>query len=109
VDWQVQVDNKRVHMMEFNKSMNNPMIINGWSDLRTIYNFEGYKKNFFVYVGDNFFKIAFDEKEPSPNVFPPFHSLSTAPKFHISFRVTLQRHASLYKPLVMILFFLSLI
>jgi hypothetical protein len=44
VDWQVQVDNKRVHMMEFNKSISNPMIINGWSDLRTIYHFEGYKK-----------------------------------------------------------------
>jgi hypothetical protein len=52
-------------------------------------------------MGDNFFKIAIDSKESNPNVFPPFHSLSTAPKFHISFEVTLQRHASLYKPLVM--------
>jgi hypothetical protein len=87
--------------MEFNKSLINPLIIKGWIELRTTYNLQGYQRVFFNYMGDNFFKISFDSKESKPNVFPPFHSLSTAPKFHISFQVTLQRHASLYKPLVM--------
>jgi hypothetical protein len=101
MEWQIQVNNPKIHIMEFNKSLINPLIIKGWIELRTTYNLQGYQRVFFNYMGDNFFKISFDSKESKPNVFPPFHSLSTAPKFHISFQVTLQRHTSLYKPLVM--------
>jgi hypothetical protein len=101
MEWQIQVNNPKIHIMEFNKSLINPLIIKGWIELRTTYNLQGYQRVFFNYMGDNFFKISCDSKESKPNVFPPFHSLSTAPKFHISFQVTLQRHTSLYKPLVM--------
>jgi hypothetical protein len=51
-------------------------------------------------MGNNFFKMKIDSMDAFPNILPPFHTLSSTPKFHPTFKVHLQRANSLSKPLV---------
>jgi hypothetical protein len=92
--WDLRLPNGALHTIEFNKSIVQPLITNGWTDLRQLLQLVGNTSITFKYFGNNFFNVSILASDISPSTFPPFHSLSTAPTFTRQIKVILGRQAT---------------
>jgi hypothetical protein len=95
------LENNDILKVIFNKSLITPLLTKGWNTLREQTHFQGDTKIVFKYYGESFFKIYISSNMITSNVFPPFHTMSTAPTFQRIFHVTLQQKNSTTSPLVL--------
>jgi hypothetical protein len=108
-EWHLKVNNDKIHIVTFNKCILNPRLTTGWNQLIDTYQLKSYHKIRFIYLGDNFFNVSLDFTKVNSNIFPPFHSLSTAPKFHREFQVVLLQNMATYTSLVNINLYIYLL
>jgi hypothetical protein len=108
--WDLCLPTGAIHTIDFNKSIVQPLITNGWNDLRELLQLVGNTSITFKYFGQNIFKVSILAKDISPSTFPPFHTLSTAPTFTRQIKVVMGRKATtspLVRHICLCLFFFT--
>jgi hypothetical protein len=99
-EWYFKVNNNRIHPVLFNKSILCPRLTNGWNELRNAYQLPECHKLEVEFMGDDFFNVQIHNSNINSNIIPPFHSLSTAPRFHREYQIQLSKTSYFSKFLV---------
>ncbi|GAU30497.1 hypothetical protein TSUD_18770 [Trifolium subterraneum] len=75
--------------VQFNGSVEHPLIVYGWSTMRDYYRIDGNIMLLMTYVGDNHFLLDFLPQEFDPNKLPSYHIYKHFAADPVSFNVTL--------------------
>jgi len=78
--WELTDECYNTHRVRYSRSMVTPMLIDGWSQLRSFYSLTDNHLVRVLYMGLNKFKINVLVVPVQPFSFPLFHSLTSKPK-----------------------------
>jgi hypothetical protein len=99
--WKLYADG-HVHIVTWNRSIEQPRLIDGWTEIREHFELPfRYHLFAFAYYGDSMFHLLpCLTKELPTTEFPSFHSLSTAPKDPFSFEIVISNPGERVRELV---------
>jgi hypothetical protein len=86
--------------VQFNGSVEHPLIVYGWSTMRDYYRIDGNIMLLMTYVGDNHFLLDFLPQEFDPNKLPSYRSYKHFAADPMSFNVTLTPYLAYASQLV---------
>jgi hypothetical protein len=85
------------HIVKFNKDRTHPMLTDGWSQLRDVFDLHHNEELTFGYYGQDIFGILASKKFETEDQIPIFHSRCITPGKCVRFQVQLS-HDSINKP-----------
>ncbi|GAU14564.1 hypothetical protein TSUD_96280 [Trifolium subterraneum] len=80
-----------VHMVTFNKDPVHPLLLDGWHEMREIFDFHQNEEIHLGYYGKNLFGVLATQKFITDDQLPVFHSRCITPGTFVRFRVELSR------------------
>ena len=93
--WTIVDDDLNVHQVTYNMNIHNPIITQGWEDLRSFYSSKLDKIFFIYYVGDCCFKIHFSRRSVDSQIQSNFlkniglrHPLTMSSLIHFKVKLT---------------------
>jgi hypothetical protein len=92
-------DNRRMNV-KFNGSVEHPLMLEGWTDMRDFFNITGNKIMLITYVGDNRFVVDVHPHELQPDSLPSYHTCRHFAADPISFDVILTQDIATKSQLV---------
>lgn len=98
--WLLLDGDGNTHNVKFNKSIDRPLLTDGWSEIRKFYQFRGDKLIAFQYLGRSAFQILLFARRITPVDFPPYHTMSKAKSCYRTFEVPIVRYESTESPKV---------
>jgi hypothetical protein len=92
-------DNRRMNV-KFNGSVEHPLMLEGWTDMRDFFNITGNKLMLITYVGDNRFVVDVHPHELQPDSLPSYHTYRHFATDPVSFDVILTQDIATKSQLV---------
>ena len=98
--WHLLDKDGNIHPVKYNKNLQSPTIVSGWTQLRDFYGSTGNHKLTMTYYGLLVFLLTVFKRNSQPQTFPKWHSLYKQNPNLVAFKVLLNQYKVMCNNLV---------